>query len=397
MSKERLLYILICTFTVISCFTEILDALYLKLPSKIIQVVIVFICFILVLTNKNRTSLHRGRIVCLTLVIILLEFFLLFKDIWFSKANLFITFQSFLQIFFIYYWIFIAFNIKDSLLNKIIAFLEKLFIYGCVFALVEFLMPESIKMSLLRAIAGQNVISYLSRDIVFFSMRLGSFYLSPLTFSFTLLFLIANNINNRKKSIIYFVLAFISQTKTAMFGGLFVLVGGRYRMLNMCGMVSLLGVVAALCYFFDGDFFYFTFDGTSLKSLSNHLAGLVYGIQSSFDNIWGNGLGSSGFLAIINGGGGAFVNTVLELGNESTIGVIAYQLGCIFMLLHIFLFVYMFSYQIKQKNFSAASFILLMLAFQVFSESSLTLLITFSQAFLFAKTLKMSNNENSNN
>ena len=124
---------------------------------------------------------------------------------------------------------------------------------------------------------------------------------------------------------------------------------------------------------------------------------MVYGVRSSFDHTLGNGLGSSGFLALINGGATSFINTHLELGNESTIGVIGYQLGCIFMLLHIFLFVYMFSYQIKQNNFSAASFILLMLAFQIFSESSLTLLITFSQAFLFAKTLKMSNNENSNN
>lgn len=404
-SKEKLIYILICSFALIASFTTLLDFFYLRTLSKILQALTIILCFPLVLSSSFKSNdSHRNDIAKLSLFILIYITLLLIKDLFNHDVPIDLIVRNYLQIFFIYFWIFLMFKIPPEILEKITLFVTKIFVYGLFFSCIEFITPSSLKEFLIKAIYGVIPESYLSRDISFFPMRLGSFYIEPLLFSYTIIYLICNNANTKKKTVLYFFIAVVAQTKTSIIGGIAILLGKKNKYLSIIGLGILFILVVLICVNFDGYFFYYTFDGTIYKSIANHIAGLVFGLDAAFDNLFGNGLGKSGFYVASfmsnNPSLGNIYNiTSLENGDESSIGVIAYQLGGIFIMLHVILFLYLFFYHIKNKQFNISTFILIILGFQAFSESALTLLIIFSQAVLLAKKtpIKIFNHENSNN
>lgn len=409
--REKIIYFLICSFGVIASLTIILDFLYLRAISKFFQIFVLFVSSFLVFYNVSDTKKKNRSIIKLTVFILVYLVLFFIYDIITSKMPFGMISRSFLQIFFIYFWILIAFSLSHQLLEKILLFIQKLFYGGVIFAFFEIIIPSDLKISMLTFInGGEMPVSYLSRDIDFGFLRLGSFYLSPLSFSFTLLFLICyyKIYKNNKRNLFVFIMAILAQTKTAILGGLLIFFGKETKFVNKILLILILSLVLYICIAFDGWFFYYGFDGTSFKSLANHLSGLVFGVQEAFSNLGGNGLGKSGFLVEMD----IIKNPVLannfetlfpyERGNESSIGVIGYQLGGIFLILHFFLFLKIYFFQLKNKNYSIASFLLLVILFQLFTESSLTLLLSFCQAFLFAKgpvkdkSVKNIQNENSN-
>lgn len=407
-SNERLLYYCICLFCLIACFTTLLDFMYLRLLSKGLQVFILGLIPILliIIKDKNRSN-KKLRIIKLSLFISIFEIILFFVSIFYSseKVPFNFIFQSFLQIFFIYFWIYTSFSINDLLLNKILLFLKKVFFFGVLISIIELIIPNGVKSVILNLVYGSIPPNYLSRDLDFGLMRLGSFYLNPLTFSYTLLFLVCCSglLNNSTKSkYLYLFMALIAQTKTAFLGGIFMLLGHKMKNILIAILILSISLVIFLCVYFDGWFFYYMFDGTSLKSLSNHLSGLVFGINAGIKDLWGNGLGKSGFLIYVLAQtynvdmSTLYEVTLYERGDESTLGIISYQLGGIFLLLHTLLFIKIFFYHIRNQSYSIASFILIIILFQIFSESPLTIIITFSQAFLFAKLHNENNHEDSN-
>lgn len=392
--KERLLYLLICVFAIISSLTVLLDFLYLRSVTKILQSFILIACFVLILNIRQKSNnLSKRNIVNILYIIIIYLLLLFIKDIIFSDVSISLIFRNFLQIFFMYFWILVAFSISKELLDKILLFIQKLFYVGILFSILEFIIPTNLKSQILSMLFGSVPVGYLSRDIDFGFMRLGSFYFNPLTLSFSLLFLLCyyKTSNNKIKGRLTFIIAFLAQTKTAIIGGILILLGKNSKFINIAILYTTLIFVFFICIYFDGWFFYYTFNGTSLKSLSNHLSGLVFGVQAAFTNIIGNGLGKSGYLLFVDSLNDPSISKLFNIieyenGNESTYGVIGYQLGGIFLILHLFLFLKLFYFQLKNKNFSIVSFILLIILFQLFSESPLTILITFCQAFLFAKS-----------
>jgi hypothetical protein len=393
--KEEILYKLICLFFIISSFTSLLDFLHLRAISKLFQVlVITIICSTLALTAITKSAdKYKNSVVKLIVLILLYLISLFVVDIFTNKISPFIVFRNFLQIFFIYFWIFISFCISNILLDKILGFIKTFFYIGLYISLIEFIMPISIKEVIISSVYGIGTVpaSYFSREIAFFPFRLGSFYFEPLTFSFTLLFLICcyTNAKTKNNTLIYITMI-LSQIKTAILGGFLILIAKNRRIINIIGLLSFAFVIF-ICFSFDGWFFYYAFNNTVFKSAANHLAGLVFGIQEAFQNLFGNGLGLSGYLTALDAKNypalsSLYSITPLETGNESTIGVIGYQLGGFFLVLHLILFVKIYFFHLKNKNYRIASFTLLIMLFQLFSESALTLLISFCSAFLFAKS-----------
>lgn len=404
---EKHLYVLICIFAIISSFTVLFDSFNLRAISKSFQALILILCFILNFNNKiNPSSKNIVRILN-TLIVFL--FVLFIKDIFLCDIGLSYIFRNFLQIYFMYFWLLIAFSISELLLDKILEFIQKLFYLGMIFSVLELLIPIGIKEYILSFILGGIPGGYLSRDVQWGFMRLGSFYFSPLTYSFTLLFLLCyyKITKSNAKSWFTYIIAFLAQTKTAILGGILFLFGKNSKTINNVIFYSTLIFVIFICTSFDGWFFYYAFDSTPLKSLANHLSGLVFGVQEGFVNLWGNGLGKSGYLVFLDSKtdpslSNLYEITEFETGNESVYGVIGYQLGGIFLILHFVLFYKLFRFQMGNKNYTIASFILLIVLFQYFSESPLTVLVTFCQAFLFAKgpvkdsSVKNIQNEDSN-
>jgi hypothetical protein len=390
--KEKILYKSICLFFIISSFTVLLDFLHLKAISKLFQILaIAIICSTLILTTitKNANK-YRNSIVKLTVLILLYLIILFVINIFSNKISLFIVFRNFLQIFFIYFWILISFSISNILLNKILKFIKSIFYIGMYISIIEFIIPANIKNVIFSFIYGTVPVSYFSRDIVFFSFRLGSFYFEPLTFSFTLLFLICCNTNTKgRKNILTYITIILTQVKTAILGG-FLILATKKTIINIIGLLFFVFIIF-ICFYSDGWYFYYEFDNTVFKSTANHLSGLIFGIQEAFQNLFGNGLGLSGYLTLLDAKNypalsNLYSITSLETGSESTIGVIGYQLGGIFLVLHLILFVKIYFFHLKNKNYRIASFTLLIILFQFFSESALTLLISFCSAFLFAKS-----------
>lgn len=390
-------------FVIIASLSNVLDVIGLKSISKIFQLLITAIYLIIVAPYKKKNDRERNMIanVSLAIIIYLILRFLLEITI-VKKWSAALVFICFSQLFFLYFWIFVSFITPHTVLKRLLWYIERLFMAGFIFALLEFVIPVSARKSILSAMYAGNVPpSYFSRD--FFSddaLRLGSFYLSPLTFAFTCLFsLCIYRMGKMQKGkwIFTAVITILAKTKSSLLGGSLFLLGKKARYVNTILMILVLVIIFYLPFAFDGWTFYYNYDDTAYKSTANHISGLVFGMDAGFEKpFWGNGLGTAGFVAYVEtlsnksishspfdaGIAGASQN-----GNESLLGVIGYQLGGAFVIIHLLLFALIFWVHMKQQNYIIASFVILSILFQAFTESSLTILVSSCQALLFAKTL----------
>jgi hypothetical protein len=387
-------------FIVIASFSGIIDFMNLKSFSRTFQLLIVGLYLILVWGSNDERQYGTAKLIRRLSGFLLLYLVVrLIIDIFISHTDSRLIFICFSQLFMLYFWIYAGFRSAEDVVDKVLHYCQLLFWVGILFSVVEFFIPQSSMTGILLTVFGGVVPdSYFSRDLQYSdSLRLGSFYLSPLTFAFTCLFLLCfYKVDGFKKSkwIVTALITVLAKTKSSLMGGVLFLAGKYSRVMNFVLLALVLLAIVILPTVFTGWDFYYNYDGTDFKSTANHLSGLVFGLRSAFEHpFWGSGLGTSGYLVYLetlaNPGlpGSPFIFEIpYQNGNESTLGVIGYQLGGIFLMIHLTLFLTMFKYQMENRNYVIATFILLSLLFQILTESSLTLLVSIAQAFLFCKT-----------
>jgi hypothetical protein len=273
-----------------------------------------------------------------------------------------------------------------------------------VFGLLEFFLPFTVREQALSYLFNGSIpVAYISRDISLFSemnYRIGSIILSPLTFSFSCVALLALNPQESRVLIhryFIYLICILTQVKTSLLGLVLLLFKKQIGKFSYLAFFTLVFSAFLFSYWFTPEEVYLTSVDSSLKSISNHLIGLTAGLRGSLSNYFtGHGLGKSGFLIYLEVKESSTVSPFKDSlpgmnGNESSIGVIGYQLGLFFLCLHFYLYFTFIKVMRDSRSHLAISFCFFFIAFQMLSESALTMFISILSALIFAKFIKESN------
>ena len=176
-------------------------------------------------------------------------------------------------------------------------------------------------------------------------LRLGSIYGSPLTFAYSCIFLLTYYVCRGGQLSVYItaIMAVLTQVKTAMVGQAIVIMSRWIRLYYKLVYLSVALMALSVALLFNPYDLLDIKQSSSFKSTSNHLVGLSSGIRAAFDNpLIGKGLGQSGYVVYLESKNLA-INPFLDKseflnGNESVIGVVAYQMGLIALFLHFLLY-----------------------------------------------------------
>ncbi|MEY8216235.1 MAG: hypothetical protein RPR97_17340, partial [Colwellia sp.] len=210
------------------------------------------------------------------------------------------------------------------------------------------------------------------------------------SFSCALLLVLAG-VKKREYSIYIYIALVLCKAKTGLVGGfLYFFRHFLFRFIKIFFLVFIGGVLFT-SFYFDGFELLLVPGDSPYKSLSNHFVGLVSGLDSGFKHLFtGNGLGTSGFLVYLSVEDSLYLTSPFHPlspmlnGNESTFGVIAFQLGAGVLLLHVFVFFKYLSDFVDYKAVGSASLVLFIMVFQVSSESSLTVFVSLVTAISLA-------------
>ncbi len=327
-----------------------------------------------------------SREIALSICLILVLFVGLLRSIAVGIPAKFV-FISFMQMSMFYFWVVVFETLSVKYVKAAMRCVSALVFFALVFAAVEFLTPAAFRVGVLGGLFPEGIPgAYYSRELGF--LRLGSFFLSPLTFAYACVLLICWLGAGRvfKFSQVMAVLSFV---KTGYLGVVAVSAAKRVP-----ALLKLLFLIAVFLIFFV-PFFYSGHDilllpnDALLKSTSNHFVGLVSGVSSAYENvIFGNGLGTAGYVIYLetlryfdSPSPFSDVSPFLN-GNESTVGVVGYQLGFMFLMAHVYFLVRYFNRFNQAGNVSGVAFVFFLLIFQIMSESSLTIFISSTSAAL---------------
>jgi hypothetical protein len=312
-----------------------------------------------------------------------------------DQSNLIVL--TFLQLSFFYICLLFFESQSLFVLSKAVDLLEKIILVAISLSVIEFILPKVWMENILTFFLGGVPVSYISREFSGAGLRLGSIFLSPLTFSFScVLLLVLSDVRSNKYSKFAYACLVLCKAKTGIVGGLLYLF--RNVMFNWIKLTFIIFTVAVLLVpiFYDGLELLLIPSDSPYKSLSYHLVGLVSGIQGGYQNYFsGNGLGKSGYLLYLSVQNDLYASSPLHHlspmlnGNESTFGVIAFQMGLVFLVLHVYLFFRYLSVFVAVGAKSSASFVLFVMVFQVFSESSLTIFVSLVIAMTLAWLRKL--------
>ncbi|MEY8200435.1 MAG: hypothetical protein RPS47_14445 [Colwellia sp.] len=388
----------------VSAFNAIANHLGLSLLVKFVQI-LVMLSFTLVILARGRSSFSFKRITILPLLC--LAYLIINAVVSIQSGDFGLVVISFLQISFFYICLLFFESQSISLLRRVIQFL-KLFLFVSVFVgMFEMFVPAGMREQILRSFYGGDLpVAYISRDIGVgeLSMRLGSFFLSPLTFTYSCVALLTIlSVERERLNILVTFITVLSKVKTGWLGVFLMILKNRLPMVAGWFFLLLVGGILILPLFISGVDLLLIPSDTLLKSFSNHLVGLVSGVASAYDNVWfGEGLGRSGYVIFKQVVDGYAFSPFLGLspylnGNESTLGVISFQLGFIFLLLHISIF-YFYLLSLKNSGLSGGmAFLFFLFVFQALSESSLTIFISLTSVIILVWLKKMASaGENEN-
>lgn len=309
---------------------------------------------------------------------------------------------SFTQLMFPLLFLFIVNNISLISLKAIVKKLFYLLIPIVIFSIFEILLPRNIKKQILSCLffklEGTLAIP-TSYDFDYFGlMRVGSLFFEPLTLSFVTLFLLGYLVNNYKiykKGRVYLIITALANLfsfgKSALFAVSLSIMSIFTR--KKSGFLYI-GIVIFII-------FYFVKNGKEIAStnanFNQHYLGLITGIEGALLKPFGNGVGSAGYLIFLKCDAykieGPFFNKSNN-GNESTIGILLYQLGWLYTALFLSLLFFIFnSIYISNKYFTAGTVIGFIIAL-FFSESlmSIVVIATFSTFIIYEFRQKNSNN-----
>lgn len=387
--NTRLLSISIGLLIVASAFSQLLVGLGGGGVAKLLQIIVMLIFIIAIFHAGTENKLGKNSILPVLLLSILVV-----NAIWavLSGGEIKYVFITFLQLSFFYLCLLFFESQSLNVLTKAVDVVEKVVFAALLLSIVEFLLPKVWVENILFLILGGVPVSYISREFSDAGLRLGSFFLSPLTFSFScVLLLVLADVRNRKYSKIVYVFLVLCKVKTGFIGGLLYLTRHvMFRWIKWLFLLLLIGILLTPL-FFDGIGLLMVPSDSPYKSLSFHFVGLVSGIEAGYHHMFtGNGLGNSGYLVYLSAKESLYVSSPMHYlspmlnGNESTFGVIAFQMGLVFLLIHVYLFFKYLSDFTHASAISSASFVLFIMIFQALSESSLTLFVSLVIAITLA-------------
>jgi|GEM_PF-5025058 len=309
----------------------------------------------------------------------MLTLHLIYSIIFGESTLLIATISAYFQLITPLMLLFIVKNISESILNEIVDFLVKILWPMIIFAIIEFLTPVDIRMKLLSYHSvltggdGSIDVAYYLGDTQYNGLRLGSLFFEPLTFAFVSCFMFVSLFSSRKKKFLYpMITNFLALGKLPLFTGIISLFN------------KIINTRLSKIYYFFSVFFvgiYFAINAVNIlqtsPSMANHLLGLGLGFFSALEKpILGHGLGTGGFVSISiyheNGITGPFYNESPSFnGNESTVGIMLYQLGFIITFLYLILIISLFNDIHDKKSKVKAGLVIGYLVSSFLSESVL--------------------------
>ena len=345
LGNRFLLIIIIKTIILLLIFKAIISAL---VPSAIVNLLSLSLLSIVFFASLNQKALSKCRLVLLALLS-----FVLLKAVYdliyppYGVLPIF-TLRSAVQLSFPLVFIFILDGLTLSTIYKIYKYVRFIAIFLCIVGIFEALLipvdiRDSIAKYILVAKVGENVSlsAYADRLFGFSWSRSGSLTFEPLSLaSISVIMLIAEVSLFKRKSWISVGILFLGLVSA----------GAKSALVTLITAIGtrLFGLVVLPIYIFsmlallllNSEKVVDLFNGIrvdAFESISNHIIGLIMGIYNTFDSPWlGHGLGTAGYINWISaenlGIEGPFKDSDGGLrgllnGNESSLGVITYQMG----------------------------------------------------------------------
>lgn len=315
-----------------------------------------------------------------------LSFFYLSPDVSFN-----LIFISYAQLLFPLLLSYITFYYKKNELELICNFIYRIVIVLIIYEFIEiFLLTNDFKIFinniLFNAKNGVDIeitFADLSLPFLYEYIRPGSLIFDPLAFGNILALTFAYALG--KKNINYLVIfliflgSILSLIKSSILLIFFVLYLFFFKSKKLFLVTNLLIIVFLIFFIFFN--FEYLLHGNSFEgyeSVSNHLIGLVNGINSGLESpFFGHGYGKAGFLVYLNslntfGHHFLSIDEYFKLGNESAVGVLIYQMGFIFVFLLFYKLIELIRFFLKYNNFSFAAIMSGLIFFSFLSESILS-------------------------
>lgn len=270
-----------------------------------------------------------------------------------------------------------------------------------LFAFVEFLTPINIRKQMYLYISYFNTgeysidVAYYLGDTSYKGLRLGSIFFEPLTFAFVSCFY-AIYLFETKKKLKYWVVVsnILSLGKLPIATTLMSISIKFFNKIRYFFILFILITTSSLIFYFAKNF---EIIANNSPSMGSHFLGLVFGILNSLETPFlGHGFGTAGFSSLLYyekiGNIGPFknFNSVYLNGNESAVGIIAYQIGFTGLLLYLIFYFGYFNRLLKHKR-NMMALVFIGFIFSLFlSESVLSLTVT-SILLIFSKGILVEN------
>jgi hypothetical protein len=237
-------------------------------------------------------------------------------------------------------------------------------------------------------------LSYFFIEMGFPIRRVGSIFMEPLTFglfaslwavSYTAL--CSYQVNGRKQTSIMGSAYFIGTALSFIKSGYVLLVAALIKKrLVLCVFITVI-VVLGVKFASEID----KKPGIELSSMLMHVNGLTNGLANGLEHPFlGHGCGTAGFLtwvALKKSGEAAKyfdLSNPTRNGNESLLGIIAYQYGYIYLTLYLVSILYIVVKFLRLQGFHIAVLLFLIIIVSAFTESVLCILFQFSLAVILS-------------
>lgn len=330
----------------------------------------------LFLFTKRFSYLIKSKIFFVFLVLI----FHFFISIFLFSNNLMLAIKTNIQLLLPIFFILIVSLISNKNLVALIYKTRIIFFILFFSAIVELLLPPDLIYEYRRLLYDSR--DELTRNIPLneflnFNIRMSSIISEPLLSAHLILLLYVINRNKLSSFIQYLTqfLVILHGVLSASGTLIFMYIGVIFRRLSFYLFIFFVVLfIVFVSYYYEFFLEINFFD--NFKSTSAHLVGLVNGFNSSINNIlFGNGSGAAGSIVtnsdLFRETNSNFIS--LQLGNESTFGVLFYQFGLILPLLLLCYFISL-SYQFyRKKDYEISGLIFGYIFYMFFSESFLTI------------------------
>lgn len=399
-SRSRLFIFVMKLYLIVVLYKFLISSIFRKefLTQFVFSSCLLIFTTILIYTAKKEFSYFRIKYVNIIIYILICLLIINFINSLLyipQGTNYNFIIINFFQVLYPLMLLYVCFNLPTIIVSNLSKFIYNLSIPIMVIGYIEFLIPKSTREHLIfEFIKLSEGVGYIPNSYYFEYhniMRLGSILFEPLTLSYILLFVVMYIFSNNYSSITklkFWGLLFLTFGKSAIVTSIIAFFSSILKYISVILMLIILMLILIVLF------------NPQIISKTNynfwaHYEGLSSGIQAGLNKpIMGNGLGTAGYiiklkcieLEII----GPFFNG--SNGNESTIGVIAYQLGIVWVIIFVLLYILISIRLIRNKSYFAFGIVFGTLLGLLFTESLLSNVIVTVFSFLIVNEYKKNSN-----